>query len=330
MNIAILGTGRYLPEFVLRNKDFEAFTDTSDEWIVSRTGMKERRVSGGEPAWRMGELAARNALEAAGVSPGGLDLIICSSVTGDFRYPSVACMIQGALGAENAFAFDIAAACTGSVYAMDVARLYLAAGAVKAVLVVGTEWLTQQVDYADRSSCVLFGDGAGAAVLGRGNGAYGSALFSDPGGAKYLYDAIPRHDYPFLSLSPCEEAPFPISRAGAIVMDGREVYKFATKAMPRAVLAACEKAGVRLEDIDLLIPHQANLRILETAVKNLNFPPQRVYSNIEKYANTSSATILIGLDECVRAGRLKEGDLFCLVGFGSGLTWGALVAEYHR
>lgn len=329
MGLNIVGTGSYLPDYVVTNKDFEAFLDTSDEWIRTRTGMVERRISLETPTWKMGELAARKALEAAGTTPEELDLILCTTVTGDFLFPSTACMIQGALGAHNAFAYDIAAACTGAVYALDQARLYLASGEVKTILLVSAETLTQATDYTDRGSCILFGDGAGAAVVKAGDGLFGASLHSDPSGACHLYAKKPRQELPFARKPvPFEEELFPILKEGGTVMNGREVYKFATRAMPKAVRGACAKVGITVDDLDLLLPHQANLRIIETAVKALGIAEEKVYNNIHKYGNTSSATVMTCLDECVRQGRLRRGDKLCLVGFGAGLTYGAAVLEY--
>ncbi len=331
MGFFVAGTGSALPDHVIDNRAFEAFLDTSDEWITSRTGMKERRISMGEPAWSLGARAAKAALEAAGLAPDTLDMIICSTVTPDYAYPSNACMVQGAIGARGAFAFDVAAACTGSVFALDMARRYLGGpgGDIKTVLVVGCEILSQMTDYTDRSTCVLFGDGAGAAVLQGREGLYGACLGSDPDGARFLYHKQPRHPLPFFGEpAPFDGEPFEAEKPGVTVMNGQEVYKFATRIMPQMVRQACAKAGIAVEELDLLIPHQANLRIINTAVKALGFPDSKTFVNIERIGNTSSATVLIGLDECARSGRLRRGHKVCLVGFGAGLTYGAVAFEY--
>lgn len=329
MGIRIVGTGCYVPDKVVTNEDFTAFLDTSNEWIVTRTGMEERHISMGQPTWKLGEMACRQAMEAAGVTAGEIDLILCTTVTGDYHFPSVACMIQGALGAENAFVMDIAAACAGTVYALDMARRYLLTGDVETILLVGAEELSQVTDYTDRSTCVLFGDGAGAAVIKRGNGLFGASLYSDPTGAKLLYSKKPREHPPFGEYTPLEEELRDFPKENGTYMNGREVYKFATRAMPRAIEAACKKAGVTVGDVDLIIPHQANLRIIESAVKYMGVSMEKVAVTIHKYGNTSSSSIMICLDEVIREGRLLPGQKFCMVGFGSGLTYGALVAEYH-
>ncbi len=323
MGITILGTGHYLPEYIASNQEYETFLDTSDEWIVTRTGMKERRIALDTPVWKMGVLAARQALKAAGISPEEIDLILCTTVTGDYRYPSTACLIQGELGANNAFAMDVAAACTGSVYALDMARRYLETGDVKTVLQVSAEALSQTTDYTDRGSAILFGDGAGAVVLQKGEGLFASALFSDPDQGQHLHCPLPRQALPFGGGTPAG------GERGLTYMNGREVYKFAIRAMPAAVQAACQKAGIAVEELDLIIPHQANLRIIETAAKALKVPLEKICVNIHKYGNTSSASIMLCLDEAIREGRITPGDRICCVGFGAGLTYGAVVMEYQ-
>ena len=323
MGLTILGTGHYLPEYIASNREYETFLDTSDEWIVTRTGMRERRIALDTPVWKMGEMAARKALEDAGVSPEEIDLILCTTVTGDFRYPSAACLIQGQLGAKNAFAMDIAAACAGSVYALDMARRYLATGDVKTILQISAEALSQTTDYTDRGTAILFGDGAGAAVLRGGDGLFASALFSAPDCGQNIHCAFPRRSLPFGGGTPAGE------ETGLTYMNGREVYKFATRAMPAAIQAACQRAGIGVEDLDYIIPHQANLRIIETAAKALKVPLEKICVNIQKYGNTSSASIMICLDESLREGRIKAGDRICMVGFGAGLTYGAVVMEYQ-
>ena len=331
MSIIIAGTGSYLPERVVANAEFETFLDTSDEWIVARTGMRERRISVNEPSWKMGELASRKALEAAGITPGEIDLIICTTVTPDYAFPSCSCMIQSALGAANAFAMDVAAACTGSVYGLDMARRYLAFDDVKTILLVGAESLSQVADYEDRGSCILFSDGAGAAVLKRGEDRpYGSCLRSDASGVHQLYCKHARSDTPFYSAdAPFGGELFEAELTGKTFMNGQEVYKFATAAMPEVVRGACEQAGFIPGELDMVVPHQANIRILETAAKRLKLPMEKICVTIHKYGNNSSASVLIGLDECVREGKIKDGHRICLVGFGAGLTYGAAAFEYH-
>lgn len=329
--IRILGTGRFLPAKVVTNDDFTAIVETSDEWISTRTGMKNRHIAhDDEPAWHMGLEAARKALKAAGIEANDIDMLIATTVTPDYITPSVACIIQSKLEAQNAFAFDINAACAGFTYAVDMARRYLATGGVKTVLIVSTETLSQVVDYADRSTCVLFGDGAGACVLSAADTVFGVFLHCDPAGTSNIYAKNPRRSIPFFDgAEPAAELlPFPTQTIGSIHMDGRDVYKLATKAMPEAVIKSCENAGVAVNDLALLIPHQANLRIIETAAKNLGMPMKKIYVNIHDYGNTSSVSVVIALDECARAGTIKRGDLICLVGFGAGFIYGACVLEY--
>ena len=330
MSVIIAGTGSYLPERVITNADFEGLLDTTDEWIVTRTGMKERRYSEAMPTWKLGEIASRRALEAAGVKPEELDMIICTTVTNDYAFPSCSCMIQGALGAKNAFALDCVAACAGSVYAVDMARRYLAFDDIKTVLLVACESLSQVTNYEDRGSCILFSDGAGAAILKRGEGAYGASIHSDPEGAQHLYYKHHRKATPFYPAdAPFEDEFFTAEQVGVLMMNGKEVYKFATAAMPEAVEEACQRAGLLPEKLDLVLPHQANLRILETAAKRLGLPMEKLCITIDKYGNNSSASVMICLDECVRGGRIKQGDNICLVGFGAGLTYGAVALEYQ-
>jgi len=240
-------------------------------------------------------------------------------------------MIQGAIGAESAFAFDAAAACAGSVYGIDMARRYLTFGDIKTVLLVGAETLSQAANYKDRGSCILFSDGAGAVVIKRGEDRpYGSCMRSDAGGAHQLYCKNKRKDTPFYrGNAPFDGELFEAELEGEIFMNGQEVYKFAIAAMPEVVRRACDKAGFSPESLDIVIPHQANLRILETAAKRLKLPMEKICVTIHRYGNNSSASVLIGLDECVREGRIKDGDCICLVGFGAGLTYGATAFEYY-
>lgn len=328
-SVKILGTGHYAPEHTAKNEDFTAFLDTSDEWITTRTGMKVRHIAVDEPTWYMGAEAAKQALEASGTKPEEIDMVIVTTCTSDIITPSVAALIQRTLGIENAIAVDVNVACTGFAYAVDMARRYMAMGDVGKVLLVGAETLSQFVDYTDRSMCVLFGDGAGACVLTLAEGVFGTYQHNDIGGTHHIYAKRIRRATPFGAPSKEEEMdPFPMPLKENITMNGREVYKFASKAMPHAIEKACEKAGVQVNDLAMIFPHQANLRILQAAAKNMGMEMGRMYVNIHEYANTSSATIAIGLNECVRAGKIKRGDLICLVGFGAGLTSGAIVFEY--
>ena len=329
--IDILGTGRYLPEKVVTNGDFTSIVDTCDEWIGTRTGMKKRRFAdNSEPVWYMGAMAGEDALKAAGIRASDVDMILVTTVTPDFYTPSTACQIQLKLGAKNAFAFDISVACSGVAYAFDMARRYLACDDVKTVLVISTERLSQITNYKDRSTCILFGDGAAASVLQASGKRFSSYLKSDLDGSHLLFAARPVREIPFVdNTAPVREI-FPEQEKsnGCIVMGGNDVYKFATRAMPEAVVKACEKLNITPAELDLIIPHQANYRIIETAMKKLLLPIEKCHVNIRDYGNTSSASMAIGLDECVREGLIKRGDMVCVVGFGAGLTYGACVFEY--
>ncbi len=327
--IRILGTGSYAPPLTADNHAFTRFLDTSDEWIRTRTGISNRHISNGEPTWFMGLSAAREALEAAGVAPAQVGLILDATVTPDFVTPATACVIQRELGAVNAMAFDVNSACTGFLCIFDMAVRYLATDpALEYVLVIANENLTKIVNYEDRASCILFGDGAAACVVTRDEAAAYASFFSADGtggeflcarsfppanafsdGGSVVPDGLPTQDH-------------------YLLQDGRAVYRFATAAMPHAVECALERAGLQLSDIDWLIPHQANLRIIETAVKKLAFPMERVVVNLDRYGNTSSASVPIALNEAIRDGRIQRGQRICLVGFGAGLTMGAAVLQY--
>lgn len=328
--IRIVATGRYVPKKVVQNEDFVKFLDTSDEWITQRTGMKQRHFCAGEPTWLMGALAAKDALEKNGIDPLSIDLIVFTTVTPDYTTPSMACMAQGYIGATNAFCFDINAACSGFVYALDLARRYLACGDVKRVLIVSSEALSRIADFTDRSTCVLFGDAAGACVVEHSEGLFASMACADGTKGGVLYNKV---NYlaksPFLdeSLLPAYEEPF-VPTTELLHMDGGEVYKFAVTAFPHAIRTACERAGIPVDALDLIVPHQANLRIVKTAAKTLGYPMEKMYCNMDRYANTSSACTAICLDELVEAGRLKPGDKIGVVGFGGGVTYGACVFEW--
>ena len=309
----ILGTGHCVPEQVWTNEYLETFLDTSDEWIRSRTGIGARHVAPeGVNTSDLATGAAKEALEMAGVSPEDLDLIIVCTLTPDRMLPSTACIVQANLGAVNAAAFDLEAACSGFAYGSIIASQMIENGMYDHILVIGAEVLTRVINWKDRSSCVLFGDGAGAAVIGRvPSGSGGDFLTIRSGIANPVTDAR-RAD-----------------GSAYAVMDGREVYKFAVKAMPHAAELALQRAELEKKDIDVLVPHQANMRIIESAAKRLHVPMEKVYVNIEKYANTSGASIPIALDEAVRTGMVKRGDIVCLAGFGAGLTWASVVMKWY-
>lgn len=328
--ITIKGTGRYLPERIVTNDEFAAFLDTSDEWIRTHTGIERRRFSNDEPVWYMGSKAVEKALAAAGTDAAQVDLIIGATASSEYRFPSIACLIQETIGAANAFCMDISAGCAGGTFGLDVARRYLSFPDISTVLLVGSERLSQVANYEDRTTCPLFGDGAGAVVLTKGQGVYSSFLHSDGTGGKHLYARLPGLKTPFSSPPQKDYTPFPSVANDQIAMAGHDVYRFATRAMPRAIQTACDRAGILPAELDLVIPHQANIRIIEAAAKHMKLPMEKVYVNIQDYGNTSAASVLIGLDECIRAGRLQTGNKVCIVGFGAGLNYGAVVFEYKN
>jgi len=321
----IIGTGHYCPERVLSNEDLEKLVDTSDEWIVTRTGIRERRIASEEQAASDLALnAARAAMKDSGVDAADLDAVILATVTGDMRFPSTACIIQKRLGAENAVAYDLNAACSGFVFALSTAHSFIASGYMDKVLVVGVEVLSKFVDWQDRTTCVLFGDGAGAVVMEEcdaGEGVLGTYMKSDGSLADLLY--IPAGG----SRRPFDEGSYE-RREHYIKMKGDGVFKYAVRAMADAIVKVIDKAGVDLADIDLFIPHQANIRIIDAISRRLSIPAEKVIVNLDRYGNTSSATIPIAFDEAARGGRLKKGDLVLFVAFGGGLTWGSVLLRH--
>lgn len=329
MGLTILGAGGYLPDTVASNEDFAKIVDTSNEWITTRTGIKTRHITNGELAFQMGAKAANLAIQDAGISLEQIDMVLATTVTADFLTPSLACMIAKEIGLEDAACMDLNAACAGYVFAMDVAKKYLDSKDAKTILVVSSEVVTRMVDYTDRATCVLFGDGAAATVLTASDGLYAACLRSAPQGALKIFTKLAEPQNPF-GKSPVDWGDESVNAApvGMMQMAGNDVYKFATAAMPEAVEAAAEKAGIALSEIDLIIPHQANIRIVQTAIKRLKLPPEKFYINIQDYGNISSACIPLGLAQLKQQGRLKKGDKICLVGFGAGLTYGAVVFEY--
>lgn len=322
----VLGTGHYAPEKIVTNADLEKMVDTSDEWIQTRTGIKQRHfASEGMNTSDMCTKAAEQALEMAHTSPEELDMIIVCTLTPDMTIPSTACIVQKNLGAKNAAVFDLYAACSGFAYGSITASQYIQSGMCKKVLVIGAEILSRFMDFTDRNTCVLFGDGAGAAVFGvvpEGYGILGADMGADGNGGKYLN--IPSSG---VAILPTDEARK--KHLTYIKMDGKEVYKFAVKVMGQTAEKALERAGLQHEDIDLLIPHQANIRIIKSAAKRLHLPMEKVFVNIDKYANTSGASIPIAMDEANRSGRMKRGDVVVLAGFGAGLTWAGLVMKWY-
>jgi 3-oxoacyl-[acyl-carrier-protein] synthase-3 len=326
---SIIGTGSYLPEKVLTNDDLSKIVDTSDEWITTRTGIKERHIAADDQATSdLASEAARRAMTAAGITPEEIDLIVVATVTPDMFFPSTACFVQRKIGATNAVCFDISAACSGFLYALQVARHFLNAGSRTTALVIGAEKLSSLVNWEDRNTCVLFGDGAGAVVIravdadtdapGRvlstvmGSDGTLSDLLKVPGGGS----ALP--------ITPENAA----SRPNTIHMEGRETFKHAVTRMCQASEQALEMAGLTKADIAMVIPHQANARIITAIADRLGLPEEKTFVNVDKYGNTSAATIPVALDEAHRQGRIKRGDIVILVAFGGGFTWASSVLRW--
>jgi 3-oxoacyl-[acyl-carrier-protein] synthase III len=325
-DVGIIGTGMYLPQRVLNNLDLEKMVDTSDEWIVQRTGISERRlIEDSMPAYKMGVEAGRMAIENAGLTSEDIDLIIATTFAPDYYSPAMASLIQKDLGAKKAAAFDINAACTGFVYGLTVAEQFVKTGFYKNVLLVSCEANSRVVDFKDRNTCILFGDGAGAAVVSQvpeGYGILSQVIFSDGEGGDVI-------TVPSTFLSEQDRLKRPNQNKRVISLDGSEVMKFAVRSMVSSVQAVLEKGGMEVHDVDLLIPHQANIRIIEGATKRLNIQDEKVFKNMQKYGNMSSASIPIAICEAVQEERLKDGDHLVLVGFGGGLTWGANLLKWH-
>lgn len=324
-NVKILSTGRFVPEKILSNYDLEKMVETSDEWITQRTGIKERRIVDGKTSTTdLAVQAARNAMQKAGILPDEIDLVVVATVTPEMFFPSTACLVQKELKLKNAFAFDISAACSGFIYGMAIATQFIQNGFCKTALVIGAEALSKITNWSDRSTCVLFGDGAGAAILTASSeeGILGFELGSDGENGLLLYC----HAFGLSDLSYSQFKDMPNFRK--IYMDGNEVYKFAVKIMPYAVEKVLEKVGLSSSDIDVFIPHQANIRIIESAAKRLKIPMEKVFVNLHKYGNTSAASIPIALDEAIEEGRIKKGDRIVLVGFGGGLTWASCAVKW--
>ncbi|TDO11331.1 3-oxoacyl-[acyl-carrier-protein] synthase III [Bacillus subtilis] len=312
MKAGILGVGRYIPEKVLTNQDLEKMVETSDEWIRTRTGIEERRIAADDVySSHMAVAAAKKALEQAEVAADDLDMILVATVTPDQAFPTVSCMIQEQLGAKKACAMDISAACAGFMYGVVTGKQFIESGTYKHVLVVGVEKLSSITDWEDRNTAVLFGDGAGAAVVGPvsdDRGILSFELGADGTGGQHLY----------------------LNEKGHTIMNGREVFKFAVRQMGESCVNVIEKAGLSKEDVDFLIPHQANIRIMEAARERLELPVEKMSKTVHKYGNTSAASIPISLVEELEAGKIKDGDVIVMVGFGGGLTWGAIAIRWGR
>ena len=323
MEIKIIGTGSFVPEHAVTNDDLAAIVDTSDEWIRTRTGIRERRISEGEGTSRMAAEAAKRALENAGIKAEELDMILLGTSTPDCCFPSGACEVQAEIGAVNAAAYDLSAACSGFIFALNTAYSFLAAGLYRTILVIGADCLSKIVDWSDRSTCVLFGDGAGAAVVQaeEGDGSRFHMLMGSDGQRGPVLACTSRTVGNFLTGTK--------PQLGYMTMDGQEVFKFAVKKVPEIIEQVTEEAGVSLEDVRWFILHQANYRISESIAKRLKVSMDRIPMNIESYGNTSAATVPVLLDEMNRQGKLKKGDLLVLAGFGGGLTWGATLFTWQ-
>ncbi|MFJ7976086.1 beta-ketoacyl-ACP synthase III [Peribacillus sp. JNUCC 23] len=312
MNAGIIGIGRYLPEKVLTNLDLEKMVETSDEWIKTRTGIEERRIANDDmDTSDMAYEAALQAIKNADIDAKDIDLILVATVTPDRPFPTVACMLQDKLGASKAAAMDISAACAGFMYGMVTAEQFVKTGTYKHVLVVGVEKLSKVTDWEDRNTAVLFGDGAGAAVISQvsdNRGILSFELGANGAGGDHLYQ----------------------DTGSKIIMNGREVFKFAVRQMGESCITVLDKAGLSKEDVDFLIPHQANIRIMEAARERLGLPIEKMSTTIRKYGNTSSASIPVALFEELEAGKIKDGDLVVMVGFGGGLTWGAIAMRWGK
>jgi len=323
-NVEIIGTGSFVPEHKVTNDDLAKIVDTSDEWISQMTGIKERRITIKEGTTDMAVNAAKLALEDAGVAASEIELIIVGTVTADYYFPSTACLVQAALGATGATSFDIGAGCTGFIYALSVANQFIRTGMYKTALVISAEVLSKITDWTDRSTCVLFADGAGAAVVRRSEEEGIINIYTGAEGDYQEYlacVAAPLGNY-FMEVQKTEPK--------QTYMNGKEVYKFAVKSIPECVLKVLEGTGYTLDDIKWFIPHQANTRIIDVAAKKLGIAIEKFHLILHKYGNTSGASIPIALDEMARTGLLEPGDLFIIVGFGAGFTYGAQLVRWTK
>ncbi|MHA3775469.1 beta-ketoacyl-ACP synthase III [Verrucomicrobiota bacterium sgz303538] len=323
--VSIIGTGSYVPEKVLTNAELEKMVETSDEWIRTRTGIQERRIAAcDEHTSDLAAKAAQAALENAGISAEEIDLILVATVTPDMFFPSTACFVQQKIGAKKAACFDVSAACSGFLYALEIAQQFITSHTYNTVLVIGAEKLSSIVDWKDRNTCVLFGDGAGAAILRHRGGSHGvitTHMGSDGSFSDILYIPGGGCRYPITSENVDQ-------RLNAIKMNGKETYKQAVTAMMNAANTALEQAGLTSDDLACIIPHQANMRIIEAIADRMKVPIERFMVNLDRFGNTSAAAVAIALDEANRTGRMKEGDYILLVVFGGGLTWASSVIQW--
>jgi len=323
--VSIIGTGSYVPERVLTNAELEKLVETSDEWITTRTGIKERRIAADdEHTSDLAAKAALNALEDAGITAEEIDLILVATVTPDMFFPSTACFVQAKIGAKKAACFDVSAACSGFLYALEIAQQFITSHTYNTILVIGAEKLSSIVDWKDRNTCVLFGDGAGAAILrhrGGGHGVIATHMGSNGDLSDILYIPGGGCRFPMTSANVGE-------RLNTIKMNGKETYKQAVTAMLTAANAVLEQSGLKSEDLACIIPHQANLRIIEAIADRMKVPLDRFMVNLDRFGNTSAAAVAIALDEASRTGRMQEGDYVLLVVFGGGLTWASSVIQW--
>jgi 3-oxoacyl-[acyl-carrier-protein] synthase-3 len=324
MGTVVLGTGSCLPKRILTNVELESIVDTSDEWIRTRTGISSRRIGGkGEKTYQLAAKAAQRALDAAGVLPEEIDLVLVATLTSHMLMPSTACFVQDEIGAKKAFAYDLNAACSGFLYGFDLADKYIQADRSKKILVIGVETLSARLNWKDRNTCILFGDGAGAIVVGYSESERG-LLCSDFGSDGSLWDLLCM--YGPQSLNPdLEIEGYPGSH---VIMGGREVFKHAVRAMEGSVRGVLNKEGIGMEAIDLVIPHQANIRILNKLTERLSIPQEKLFINVHKYGNTSAASIPIALDEANNKGLISVGDTVLFCAFGGGFTWGAVLIKW--
>lgn len=322
LNTGIVAADFYVPSGVVTNDDLSKIVDTNDEWIYSRTGIKKRHLSQGENTSELCINVAEKLIKKSGIDPLDIDLVIVGTITADYATPSTACLVQGAIGATNAFAFDISAACSGYVYALSIADKFIKSGSYKKALVLGAETLSKIVDWSDRASCVLFGDGAGGAILEpRENGGI-------------LCEDLHAKGQDGLKLTANEKQPenmlYKPERENSkyLQMDGKAIFNFATKVVPQSVNTILEKSGVSIDDIKYIVPHQANSRIIDIVARKLNVPIEKFYLNISEYGNTSAASVAIALGEMSNKGMIEKGDKIIISGFGAGLTWGSMLIEW--
>lgn len=323
--VKLIGVGSAVPKQVVTNADLEKLVDTSDEWITTRTGIKERRIaSGNETATGLAIEAAQDAIGFAGIDPAIIDMIIVATSTPDNLYPSTACMVQAAIGASRAAAFDLEAACSGVIYAMAVAQQFIGMGTFKTVLIIGVDIHSRFLNWEDRNTCILFGDGAGSFLMqaSEENELLSTYLRADGSGGHLLCIPNLGTAYPHAGTTP------PNAMHRFLQMNGRAVYEFAIHAVPEAIRTGCNRAGIAVEDLDYLIPHQANKRIINSAAERLGFKPEQVVCNLDEYGNTSAASIPLAFSDALKRGSIKTPSLCALVGFGGGLTWGTAVLKW--